>query len=99
MQYEDHIACLRAFSDTLASIGYGGIGRRGLALCIAAFEAGDKDRAILEYRQTIGDAPNFASVLTDIDPDSLSSEVLDRYNRQLFAVMLGMSLLMKGEPK
>src|SRR6266540_4008190 len=61
MRYQDQINSMKACSEMFDSIGYAGRGRQGLARCIAAFEADDRERAIREYRQTIGDAPNFAS--------------------------------------
>ena len=90
---------MKALSNTFDSIGYTGIGRQGLARCIHAFEAGDEDRAIREYRQTIGASPNFASALTDLDTDSFSAELAGKYASQLLGVMMGMSLLMNGDPK
>ena len=67
MPYQDHIMAMKACIEMFDSIGYAGLGRQGLARCVAAFEAGDKGRAIEEFRHTIGDAPNFASAMTDLD--------------------------------
>ena len=50
MRYQDQINTMKACVEIFDSIGYAGTGRHGLARCIAAFEAGDKDRAISEYR-------------------------------------------------
>jgi len=44
MLYKGHIKVIKAFSEMFDSIGCSGIGRQGLARCIAAFEAGDKRR-------------------------------------------------------
>jgi hypothetical protein len=88
-------ACIEMFD----SIGYAGLGRQGLARCVAAFEAGDKGRAIEEFRHTIGDAPNFASAMTDLDTNKLTSEVSENYFNRVMAVMFGMSLLMGGDVK
>jgi hypothetical protein len=50
MSYETQIGWMKALAETFDSIGSTGIGCQGLARCIAAFEAGDKDKAIPEYR-------------------------------------------------
>jgi hypothetical protein len=97
MRYQDQINVMRSYVEMFDSIGYVGTGRQGLARCIAAFEAGDKDRAIAEYCQTIGDAPNFASALTDLDTDKFSPEIHEEYFNRVFGVMFGMTLLMNGD--
>lgn len=99
MGYQDHIDCMKALADTFDSIGYAGIGRQGGGRCIAAFEAGDKDRAIMEYRKAIGAAANFGSALTDLETEAFSTEIQGKYLSQMLAVMFGMSLLMKGHEK
>ena len=81
------------------SIGYAGRGRQGLSRCIAALEAEDKDAAVREYRQTIGEAANFASAMTDLDEGKLPPEVHGQYFSRVLAVMFGMSLLMNGDVK
>ena len=88
-------ACVGMFD----AIGYAGVGRQGLVRCIAAFETADKDRAIAEFRQTIGDAPNFASAMTDLDTDRFSPEIHAQYFNRVLAVMFGMALLMNGNAK
>jgi hypothetical protein len=70
MRYQAQIGAMKACIEWFDSIGYSGIGRQGLKRCIVAFEVEDKDRAISEYRRTIGEAPNFASAMTDLDTDS-----------------------------
>src|SRR5438094_889712 len=99
MEYQNHIDSMKALAETFDSIGYAGVGRQALARCIAAFEAGDKKRAIREYRKLIGTADNFASALPDLDTASFSTETHSRYFPQMLAVMFGMSLLMEGKPK
>lgn len=81
------------------SIGYDGIGRQGLARCIGAFEAEDKEKAIKEYCQTIGEAPNFASAMTDLDKRKFSPETREQFFNRVLAVMFGMTLLMNGNVK
>ena len=81
------------------SIGYAGRGQQGLARCIAAFEADNKERAIMEYRQAIGDAPNFASAMTDLDTDKFSPEIHEQYFNRVLGVMFSMTLLMNGDVK
>jgi hypothetical protein len=88
-------SCVEMFD----SIGYAGTGRHGLARCIAAFEAGDKDKAITEYRQIIGESPNFASVVSDINTEKFSTEMHKQYFNRVMGVMFGMSILMNGNPK
>jgi len=90
---------MKACVETFDSIGYSGIGRQGLPRCITAFEAEDKDRAIAEYRKTIGEAPNFASAMTDLDTDEFSSEIHEQYFSPVLGVMFGMTLLMNGDVK
>jgi hypothetical protein len=99
MRYQNQIDCMKALAATFDEIGYVGTGRQGLTRCIAAFEAGDKDSAIREYRKTIGAAPNFASALTDLNTDKLSTELQNKYGSQLIGIMVTMSLLMNGAPK
>jgi hypothetical protein len=99
MSYQDQLTCMSALMETFDSIGYTGVGQQGLARCMAAFEAGDKERAIHEYRQTIGDAPNFASAITDLDTESFSPELAGKYGFQLIGVMTSMFFLMDGAPE
>jgi len=99
MRYQDQINSMKACSEMFDSIGYAGRGRQGLARCIAAFEADDRERAIREYRQTIGDAPNFASAMTDLDTDKLPPEIHEQYFSRVLGVMFGMTLLMNGNVK
>ena len=90
---------MKLLAGTFDSIGYVGIGRQALTRCIAAFEAEDKERAITEFRQTVGRAPNFASALTDLDADKLPTEVQGRIFTQMLGVMMGMELLTEGYDK
>ena len=99
MRYQDQINSMKACSEMFHSIGYAGRGQQGLARCIAAFEADDKERAIMEYRQTIGDAPNFASAMTDLDEDKLPPDIHEQYFSRVLGVMFGMTLLMNGDVK
>jgi len=99
MRYQDQINSMKACSEMFHAIGYDGRGQQGLARCIAAFEADDKKRAIIEYRQTIGDAENFASAMTDLDTDKLSPEIHEQYFNRVLGVMFGMTLLMNGDVK
>jgi hypothetical protein len=97
MRYQDQINSMKACVEMFDSMGYAGRGRQGLARCIAAFEADEEDRAIVEYRRTIGDAPNFASAMTDLDEDTFSPEVHEQYFARVLGVMFGMTLLMNGD--
>ena len=99
MRYEDQVNVMKGCVQMFDSIGYAGTGRQGLARCIAAFEAGDKDREIAEFRLTIGDAPNFASAMTDLDTDKFSPEIHEQYFNRVLGVMFGMTLLMNGDVK
>ena|SRR5258707_758009 len=99
MRYQDQINSMKACSEMFHSIGYAGRGQQGLARCIAAFEADDKERAIREYRQTIGDAPNLDSAMTDLDEAKLPPEIHQQYFSRVLAVMFGMTLLMNGDFK
>jgi hypothetical protein len=99
MRYQDQINSMKACSEMFNAIGYAGRGQQGLARCIAAFEADDKERAIMEYRQTIGDAPNFASAMTELDEDKLPPDTHEQYFSRVLAVMFGMTLLMNGDVK
>ena len=99
MDHQDQVNSMKRCVEIFDSIGYAGTGRHGLARCIAAFEAGDKDRAITEYRQTIGEAPNFASAMTDLDTDKFSPEIHEQYFNHVLGVMFGMTLLMNGDVK
>jgi hypothetical protein len=99
MLYEDQINCMKACNEMFDSIGYTGSGRKGLERCIAAFEAGDKAKAIREFRRTIGKAPNFASAMTDLDTDKFSPEIHEQYFNRVLGVMFGMTLLMNGNVK
>ena len=99
MSYQDQLSSMKVCVGWFDSIGYEGIGRQGLARCIAAFEQGDADRAIAEYRHMIGDAPNFASTMTDLDDRNFSPEVSEQYFNRVMAVMYGMCLLMAGDVK
>lgn len=47
----------------------------------------------------IGDAPNFASTMTDLDDRNFSPEVSEQYFNRVMAVMYGMCLLMGGDVK
>ena len=99
MRYQDQVDSMKACTEMFDSIGYSGVGRQGLARCLAAFETGDKNGAILEYRQIIGDAPNFASAMSDLDTSKLSLEVSEGYFNRVMAVMMGMCMLMGGDVK
>lgn len=99
MHYQDQINTMKACVEMFDSIGYAGTGRQGLARCIAAFEAEDKERAIAEYRQTIGEAANFASAMTDLDTDKFAPEIHEQYFNRVLGVMFGMTLLMNGNVK
>ena len=99
MSYEKQISWMKALAETFDSVGYSGVGRQGLTRCISAFEAGDGERAIIEYRRTIGEAPNFAAAMIDLDTDQFSTKTLEDYNSRLMGVMFGMSLLMNGDAK
>jgi hypothetical protein len=99
MRYQDQLSSMKACVTWLDSIGYTGSGRQGLARCIAAFEEGDPERAIAEYRHTIGDAPNFASAMTDLEDGNFSSELSEQHFNRVMAVMYGMCLLMGGDVK
>ena len=99
MRYQDQVNSMRACSEMFRSIGYAGRGQQGLARCIEAFEADDEERAIMEYRRTIGDAANFASAMTDLDTDKFSPEIHEQYFNRVLAVMFGMTLLMNGDVK
>jgi hypothetical protein len=99
MRYQDQVNSMRACTEMFRSIGYAGRGHKGLARCIEAFEADDKERAIMEYRQTIGDAANFASAMTDLDTDKFSPEVHEQHFSHVLGVMFGMTLLMNGDVK
>jgi len=79
MSYEDQIHSMKACVEMFDSIGYSGVGRQSLARCISAFEAGDKKKAIREFRRTIGKAPNFASAMTDLDTDSFPPKVHEQF--------------------
>jgi hypothetical protein len=98
MSYETQIEAMKALAETFDSIGYAGVGRQGLARCIAAFEAADKDKALAEYRRTIGAAPNFASALTDLDERAFYTTDGKRFS-QMLGVMVTMSMLMNGDAK
>jgi len=89
---------MKALAGTFDSIGYAGIGRQGLARCIDAFEAGDRDKAVAEYRRIIGLAPNFASALTDLDEHSFYTADEKRF-LQMLGVMVTMGMLMNGDAK
>ena len=99
MRYQDQVKSMKRCVEMFDAIGYKGTGRLGLARCIDAFEAEDKDRAITEYRQIIGEAPNFASAMTDLDNSKFSSELSEQYFNRVMAVMYGMCLLMGGDVK
>ncbi len=99
MRYQDQINSMKACSEMFHSIGYAGRGQQGLVRCIAAFEADDKERAIMEYRHTIGDAPNFATAMTDLDEDRLPPDIHEQYFSRVLGVMFGMTLLMNGDVK
>ena len=99
MGYQEQINSMRMCVEMFDSIGYSGTARHGLARCIAAFEAGDEDIAIAEYRQTIGEAPNFASAMTDLDTDKFSPEIHEKYFNRVLGVMFGMAILMNGDVK
>jgi hypothetical protein len=99
MRYQDQINTMKACVEMFDSIGYKGIGRQGLARCIVAFEAEDKGRAIAEYRQTIGEAANFASAMTDLDTDKFAPEKHEQYFNRVLEVMFRMALLMNGDVK
>ena len=99
VRYCDQLKTMKACAEIFDSIGYAGHGRQGLARCIAVFEAEDKDGAIMEYRQTIGEAPNFASAMTDLDENKLPPEVHEEYFSRVLGVMFGMTLLMNGDVK
>jgi hypothetical protein len=90
---------MKACCDWFDSISYVGIGRQGLARCITAFEVADKDKAIEEYRGIIGEAPNFASALTDLETDRFSPDNYEHYFNRVLGVMVSMSLLMGGGAK
>ncbi len=89
---------MQALAETFDSIGYTGVGRQALARCIAAFKAGDKEKAIAEYRSTIGAAANFASALTDLDERTFYTTDGKRFS-QMLGVMVSMSMLMNGDVK
>jgi hypothetical protein len=78
---------------------YAGVGRQALLQCIAAFESEGKDAAIEEYRRIIGEADNFACVLTDLDSDNFTTEDHCLYFERIMSIMLGMCLLMNGNVK
>jgi hypothetical protein len=100
MRYQDQVNAMKACVEMFDWIGYAGTRREGLVRCIAAFEAGDKDRAITEYRQTIGDAPNFASAIRDeLNTDRFSLEIHEQHFKRVLGVMFGMTLLMDGNVK
>ena len=99
MPYEKQVSWMKALVEMFESIGYVGTPRLGLARCIAAFEANDKKRAIREFRRIVGKADNFACAITDLDEESLSPEIREKYTELLFGVMFGMSLLMGGNVK
>jgi hypothetical protein len=99
MRYENQTSAMNACIELFDSIGYSGVGRQGLERCIAAFEAGDETRAIDEYRRIIGDAAIFASALTDLNEDNLSNERAAQYFNRVLAVMVTMSLIMRGDVK
>jgi hypothetical protein len=99
MSDEAQINCMKACVDWFDSIGYAGVGRQGLVRCIAAFQAGDSGEAIAQYRQMIAEAPNFASVLTDLDSDSFTPELYEQYFNHIMTVMFSMSFLMGGKAK
>ena len=99
MRYQDQINSMKACTEMFDSIGYAGTGRQGLARCIAAFEAEDKNTAIREYRRTIGEAPNFASAMTDLDTDKFAPEIHEQYSSRVLGVKFGMTLLMNGNVK
>jgi hypothetical protein len=97
MSYETQIGWMKALVETFDSIRYAGVGRQGLARCIDAFEAGDKDKALVEYRRTTGAAPNFASALTDLDESFYTTD--EKLFYQMLGVMTSMSMLMNGDAK
>ena len=99
MRYQNQITAMRTCIEWFDSVGYAGIGRDGLLCCIAAFEAGDKDRAICEYRRIIGDATNFASAMTDLDTNGLTIEQAEQHFNRMMAVMGTMCMLMGGRVK
>jgi hypothetical protein len=99
MRYQDQVNSMRACSEMFRSIGYAGRGQQRLARCIEAFEADENERAIMEYRQIIGEAANFASAMTDLDTDKFLPEVHEQYFNRVLAVMFGMALLMNGDVK
>jgi hypothetical protein len=99
MAYEKQIGAMRVLAATFDSIDYVGVGRQGLARCIAAFEIGDKEKALAEYRKTIGEAGNFAEALTDLDTKLLTKDGDFSYFNQVLAVMVIMALLMNGNVK
>ena len=99
MDYQGQLSSMKLCVTWFDSIGYTGVGRRGLARCVSAFEACDADKAIAEYRHLIGDAPNFASAMTDLDDTKFSSELSEQYFNRVMAVMFGMCLLMGGDVK
>jgi hypothetical protein len=99
MRYQTQIGAMKACIEWFDSIDYSGIGRQGLERCVFAFEAEDKDRAISEYRRAIGEAPNFASAMTDLDTDSFSVDRAEQYFNRVMAVMGTMCLIMGGDVK
>jgi len=99
MRCEAQINSMKACVEMFDSIGYVGIGRQGLTRCISEFEAEDNDTAIAVFRQTIGEAPNFASAMTDLDTDKFSPEMHTQYFNHVLGVMVTMALLMDGNAK
>ena len=99
MDYQGQLNSMKSCVAWFDSIGYSGTGRQGLARCIAAFEGGDPDRAIAEYRSVVGAAPNFASAIADLDKGKFSPELSEQYFNHMMTVMLRMSLLMGGNTK
>jgi len=99
VRYQTQIGAMKACIEWFDSIAYFGIGRQGLERCIVAFEADDKDRAISEYRRTIGEAPNFASAMIDLDTDSFAVDRAEEYFNRVMGGMGTMCLLMGGDVK
>lgn len=99
VQYHSQIFAMQACIEWFDSIGYSGVGRKGLERCLAAFKAGDKAGAIKEYRRMIGHADNFASALVDLDTKGFSNEQAQEDFNRVMAVMVSMALIMGGNVK
>jgi hypothetical protein len=88
---------MKACVEWFDSISYAGAGREGLIRCISAFETRGKEAAVAEYRRVIGDHPNFASALTDLNTDKMSPKESELYFNRVMSVMFGMTLIMNGD--